>query len=125
MWTQRIALFERPPTARDAHFNTPTGDWEPIAYEPGSPPVAERFRVEVQDVAPARAESVRQGLAVGSQLIRLRMRWRDDIDPTMRVTIFGDTNRVYQIVGGPAEIMGRKKMLELLCERYTTDGGAS
>jgi hypothetical protein len=50
------------------------------------------------------------------------MRWRADIDSSQRVTVHGETDVVYQIVAGPAEIDGRKGGLELVLEKYTTAG---
>jgi head-tail adaptor len=51
---------------------------------------------------------------------RLRMRWRDDINSSMRVTVHGDSDTVYQIVGGPADIDGRKSMIEMVLEKYSS-----
>ena len=50
---------------------------------------------------------------------RVRLRYRSDIDSTMRVTVHGDSDVVYQIVGGPAMI-GRKELTELVLERYSS-----
>lgn len=80
------------------------------------------FRAEVRDILPSRSEAVRQGLEVARNQSRLRMRWRGDIDSTMRVIVHGDSDVVYQIVGGPAEVGGRKRMLELVLERYSSSG---
>lgn len=118
----RQITVEKPGTGRDPLYNTPTGDWEPLSILPGSPEVAERFWAEVRDVMPSRDEALRQGLQVGRKATRIRLRWRDDIDASMRVTVHGDTDTVYQIIGGPAEIGGRKAYIEMLCEKYSTDG---
>ncbi len=79
-------------------------------------------QAEVQDVMPSRSESVRDGLQQARNQTRVRMRWRDDIDSTMRVVLHGGGDVVYQIVGGPAEIGGRKNRLEMVIERYTSSG---
>lgn len=94
--------------------------WAPIAYLPGSPAVAERFQVEVQDILPSRSESVKQGLAVARNQTRIRMRWRADIDSAMRFTLHGDSDVVYQIIAGPVEIGGRKDRIEFIGERVSS-----
>lgn len=76
---------------------------------------------EWQDILPSRSEAVRGGLTTARNQTRLRLRWRPDIDSTMRIVLHGDADTVYQIVGGPAEI-GRKEKLELVVERYSTSG---
>lgn len=78
------------------------------------------FWAEVQDVLPSRSESVAQGLAVARNQTRLRLRWRADLTSAMRVVVHGDTDVVYQIVGGPAEVGGRKEMLEMVLEKYSS-----
>ena len=80
---------------------------------------------EVQDVMPSRSEAVRQGLAQARNQTRIRIRWRGDIDSTMRIVLHGDTDKVLQIIGGPAEIGGRKVALEMVCELYSTTGAAT
>lgn len=115
----RQATFERTTTV-DGEFGPTAGPWVPLVALPGSPTIGERFWVQVQDVLPSRSEAVRQGLAVARNQTRLRMRWRADIDSSMRVTVHGDTDVVYQIVAGPAEIGGRKERLEMVLEKYSS-----
>jgi hypothetical protein len=38
----------------------------------------------------------------------------------MRVTVHGDSDVIYQIVGGPAEIGGRKEQVEMVLERFSS-----
>lgn len=73
---------------------------------------------EVRDVLPSRDERVRQGLEVASRQTRIRIRYRTDVDSSMRVTVHRDGDTIYQIVGGPA-VLGHKEGIELLCERDT------
>lgn len=79
-------------------------------------------QAELQDVLPSRSESLRVGLEMGRNFTRLRMRWRSDVDSTMRVVVHGGTDLVYQIVSGPAAINGRQHRMEMLIERYTSSG---
>ena len=116
----RLITIERKQVTQDAQYGTEIITWVPLAVLAGSPAVAERFWAEVQDVLPSRSESVLQGLAVARNQTRIRIRWRNDIDSSMRITVHGDTDVLYQIVGGPAEIRGRRIMLEMMCERYSS-----
>ena len=116
----RLITIEKKQVTQDTQYGTEIITWVPLAVLPGSPPVAERFWAEVQDALPSRSESVMQGLAVARNQTRIRIRWRSDIDSSMRITVHGDADVVYQIVGGPAEIRGRRRMLEMMCERYSS-----
>ena len=116
----RLITVERQQIVQDANYGSQVVTWVPLAVLPGSPPVAERFWAEVQDALPSRSESVMQGVAVARNQTRVRIRWRSDIDSSMRITVHGDADVIYQIVGGPAEIRGRRRMLEMMCERYSS-----
>ena len=116
----REITIERKQVAQDTAYGTEVITWMPLAVLPGSPAVAERFWAEVQDALPSRSESVQQGLAVARNQTRIRIRWRSDVDSSMRITVHGDIDVVYQIVGGPAEIRGRRIMLEMMCEKYSS-----
>lgn len=72
----------------------------------------------VQDELPSRSEAVKNGLAVTQQRTRVRMRYRQDLDSSMRLTIGGV---IHEIVGGPA-VLGDKDGIELFCSRYSTHG---
>ncbi len=118
----REITVERKSVAQDATFGSEVVTWEPLALLPGSPEVAEKFAAEVYDLPPSRAEGVFRGdLMVSRNLVRVRMRWRNDIDSTMRIIVHGDTDRRLQIIGGPAEYGGRKVGLEMLCEEVSSD----
>lgn len=104
------------PTTVDGEFGPQPGPWVRL----------DLVWAELQDVMPSRSEAVKQGLAQARNQTRMRMRWRDDITSAMRVVVHGETSAndvVYQIVGGPAAIGGRKDGLELMLERYATAGG--
>ena len=116
----RQISIERKQVTLDPVYGTELIAWVPLVAEPGSPTVAARFWAEVQDALPSKAESVTSGLAVARNQTRIRMRWRSDIDSSMRVTVHGDTDVVMQIVGGPADIDGRKSQIEIVCEKYSS-----
>lgn len=104
----------------DPTYGTELITWVPLVADAGSPTVAVRFWAEVQDVLPSRDERLTQGVSIATNRTRIRMRWRNDIDSSARITVHGDTNVLYQIVGGPVEIEGRKERIEMLLERYSS-----
>jgi len=71
--------------------------------------------VEKLDVLPSKSEAVKNALDTNTNQSRIRMKYRTDIDTTMRFLI---DDIVYQIVSGPAEI-GYRDMSEFIAERYT------
>lgn len=119
----RQIIVEKPVQTQDPVYGAPVTSWEPLVPLAGSPVTGEPFWAEVQDALPSRSESIRQGLVQGRNQTRIRIRWRDDIDSSMRIVIVDD-GRILQIVGGPAEIGGRKRMLEMMCERFTSPGAS-
>lgn len=70
----------------------------------------------IQDVLPSRSEKIKEGLAVGAKQARLRIRYRKDLDSSMRVIIDGST---YQIISDFAEL-GNKEYSEAMIEKYTS-----
>lgn len=121
----RQITIDKPVITKDATYGSAVKTWEPLSPVAGtSPAVGERFWAQVMDVQPSRSESVRLGLEVARNQTRVRIRWRNDVTSDMRVTVHGDTDVIYQIVGGPAEVGGRKEMLEMVCERYVPGGDA-
>jgi head-tail adaptor len=61
---------------------------------------------------------------MASRQTRVRMRYRNDIDSSMRVTIHQDASVIYQIISGPVDVTseGRKRMIEFVCEKLSTVG---
>jgi SPP1 family predicted phage head-tail adaptor len=100
--------FERKVTTQDSTYGTEIVSWSPVCV----------VWAEVLDVLPSRqqAEQVRQVVQVATLRSKVRIRYRTDIDATMRMLIGQD---VYQIVGGPAEI-GRHEFCEILAEKTST-----
>jgi len=120
MWTRRLAYIEVPP-AIDPATGAASGGWTSLAYQPGSPTDAVRFPVKVRDVVPSRDQRLGVGaVSIASRRTVVRMRWRDDINSALRITLLGGVPRVMQIIGGPAEVGGRKVELELMCEDYSS-----
>ena len=72
----------------------------------------------VEDVLPNRAERLADGLNIATRPARVRLRYRDDVTPSMRF-VMGD--RVMQIIAEPAEI-GFRDALEFMVEDYSSAG---
>lgn len=120
----RLIIIERPVKGGDPDYGTETVTWVPLEAEAGSPTVPIPFYAEVEDVLPSRSESVTLGLQVARNQTRIRMRYRNDVTSECRVTIVGDgdevPDRLCSIVGGPAEIGGRRDRIEFVVERYSS-----
>lgn len=109
--------FERRVETQDPDYGTPIITWSLV---PNGVVWA-----NVKDVLPSlrREEGVAAGggLQTDTRRTRVRIRYRSDIDTTMRVIIYRPSAIIYQIVSGPAE-MGQHEYLELMVERYSTQG---
>lgn len=116
----RQITIKQKSVTQNSTFGTEVVTWVPLSYLPGSPAVAERYWAEIQDALPSRSEAVRQGLNVARNQSRCRIRWRSDVDSSMRVTVHGDSDVDYAIVGGPAEVGGRKGYIEMVIERVSS-----
>jgi head-tail adaptor len=103
--------IERKTVARDPDYGTEVESWAPVAT---------RIWANVQDVLLSRtAESTTNGLRVGAQRTRLRIRNNASVTATMRVTLHNKDNRVMQIIGGPAMLDDRVHT-EFLLEGYSS-----
>jgi len=101
-------LIERKSVTQDAQYGTETVVWATVA----------NLWANVQDVLPSRSEAVKNGLATATSQTRIRMRFRNDLDSSMRMTINRPAPVVYQIISGPAEL-GRREWMEFVVERST------
>ena len=104
----RVRIEQRSVT-QDPTYGTDVVTWVPLAT----------VWAQVMDVLPSRqqAEQTRAQLQVATQRSRVRMRYRTDIDSTMRCVIGG---LMHHIVSGPAEIGDRHSLIECIIERYST-----
>jgi SPP1 family predicted phage head-tail adaptor len=118
----RQITITRPVISKDASTGAQKRTYEPLVPTGASPDPGERFWAKVRDVPPSRSEAVRQGLQTARNQTVIRIRWRDDVTSDMRVTLHGDSDVVYEIVGGPAEVGGNKRFIEIVCERYSPVG---
>jgi SPP1 family predicted phage head-tail adaptor len=88
-----------------------SGSWAPVAT----------LWAAVQDALPSRAERLADGINLAARPARVRMRYRTDIDSSMRFIIDG---RTMQVIAGPAEL-GRREGLEFMVEEYSSPGNAA
>lgn len=86
-------------------------------------PIGDPVWAQVRDALPSRSESTDDGLTIATRRARVRLRYRDDITPDMRVVDL-DGGRLMRIVSGPAEL-GRREWLELMAEDYSTTGSGA
>lgn len=101
--------IERQSTTQDATYGTAVITWALVGVAWCS----------VQDVLPSKSEDVRQGLVVATGRSRVRMRYRSDLDSSMRLVIHRPAAGIYQIVAGPAEL-GNKDGIELMVEKVSS-----
>jgi SPP1 family predicted phage head-tail adaptor len=113
--TDRKVTIEQPVRTQDSTNGSISTTWTPVLS---------RVWAEFEWLLPNRNEIVTHQVKLDRDQARLRLRWRDDIDSTMRVTLHGKSDRVFQIVGGPSEIPaeGRQRRIELYLESYTSAG---
>lgn len=97
--------IEYPVTTKDPVYGSVTTAWTLKAV----------LWCSIQDVLPSRSEKIKSGLAIGAKQARLRIRYRTDLDSSMRVMIEGDT---YQIISDFAEL-GNKEFSEAMIEKYS------
>ncbi len=72
----------------------------------------------MQDTMPSRSEAVTQGvLSQAKNQTRIRFRYISTFTSAMRIVHDGVT---YNVVGGPAEIGGRKEYIEIVVEEFSS-----
>lgn len=105
----RKITIEQAVTTRDPDYGSEVIVWMTVAS---------RIWAEAKDVVPSKTEAAKMGLRVATQQTRIRIRNRPGITSDMRITLHGAEDRIFQIVGGPAEVQERV-LLEMLVENYT------
>jgi head-tail adaptor len=105
----RITIQVNQP-APDPVYGRPTDNW--VTYNG-----AARIPAQVLDSLPSKAEQEKDGVRIGTQGTRVRIRYLAGVTAAMRIVRHGAADRVMQIVAGPAEI-GRREWLEFMAEEY-------
>ena len=78
-------------------------------------------RAEIQDVLPSRGEGATGGIDIHRRPARVRMRWRTDIDASMRLVCLGSIPRILEIVTQAAEL-GNREGIEFMAQEYSARG---
>lgn len=111
----RRVRIERP-IADESADGAGSGTWVEVAI----------VAAGIRDMLPSRGERLAEGVNVATRPARVRMRYRGDLTPAMRlVDVTGGVDgRVMQIITVPAEI-GRRDGLEMMAEDYSVAGNAA
>ncbi len=105
-----LIRIERP--LGDTAFDSAgTASWELVA----------EVWAELRDMLPSRGERLAQGINVATRPSRVRIYFREDVEPSMRVVLGA---RVMQITTTPAEL-GRREGLEFMVEEYSSAGNSA
>lgn len=102
--------IERSTVTRDTDYNTEVKTW--VAHA--------TVWAQVLDVLPSKSEAVQDAVQTAERPSRVRMHYRDDITPDMRVVVLGHgakPDRVCEITAGPAEL-GSGEGIELMVKDY-------
>ncbi len=109
-YNRRIQI-ERP-VADTSLDGAGSGSWEPVGSQ---------IAASVVDVLPSRGEKLADGINISTRPARVRMRFRTDLDASMRFVMTQPFRRVMQIVAGPAEV-GVREEVEFMVEDYSSAG---
>lgn len=99
--------IQYPVTTRDPEFNEATETWHTLAT----------VWADVLDMLPSHGERLAVGVNIANQPARVRMLFRDDVTPAMRLKFRG---KYWRIVGGPSEF-GFREGIEMLVETSTLE----
>lgn len=108
----RRITFQRPLLVEDGEFGPQTGpgDWETVTPE--------RIPAQVWDDLPGRSEAVQNGLRMADRPARVRIRYMRGLTSDMRVILHDETDQLFEISGGPAEL-GRREWIEITIKAYS------
>lgn len=108
---RRITL-QRSVTVEDGEYGPLPGGWENVTG-------LVRVPAQVWDTLPGNAERKGQAIDLSERPARVRMRYVRGITSDMRVIVHNETDRIYQISAGPAE-MGRREFIEFTIKEYSS-----
>ena len=69
---------------------------------------------------PSRNEAVKMRVVEARDQATITLRYMPGVDSSMHIIVHYETDVTYQIIGGPERVDGRKRELEMLCERFST-----
>ena len=103
-----VTFTHRTVTETDPIYGTPIYGWADFAA----------VWANVQDKLPSRAEQIADGISIANRPCRVRIRYRSDLDSSMRLKI---GERTLRIIAGPAEL-GLREGVEFMAEELSTEG---
>jgi SPP1 family predicted phage head-tail adaptor len=104
-------IIEQQSTTQDPTFGTDVVTWSTLAT----------VWAQVQDVMPSKAEGVvAGGVEIARNPTRIRLRWLSSLTSKCRIRLDHPRARTLQIIGGPADIGGRRNYMEILCEEISS-----
>lgn len=106
----RRITIQKPGTVDDPIYGPQPGGWVDVAT---------RIPAQVWDNLPGSSESVQGGLRMADRPARVRIRYMRGLSSDMRVIVHNETDEVFEISGGPAEL-GRRKWIEMTIRAYTS-----
>jgi len=106
----RRVTIERPTQIDVDGYGPQPGPWVTVAA---------RVPAQVLDDLPSRSESEQAAMILAKRPARLRMRYMRGLSSDMRVILHGESDQIFQIVGGPAEL-GRRRWTEMTLESYSS-----
>ena len=104
----RRCRFEQATAIQDPVLGAPETSWVTFGT----------YWCNIVDVLPSREENIRNGIQTTKQRVRLRIRYAPralTITPAFRVVIMRQTEKTYNIIGGPAEV-GDRDGIEFMLE---------
>lgn len=111
---RRITILAPGPDVDGGEYGPQPGEYAPIFR-------GERIPARRVDDLPSNSESIAEGLRLAHRPAKLHIRYRPDITSDMRIIMHDESDKVYEISGGPAEI-GRREWIELTIREYSTSG---
>lgn len=107
----RVVRVEKRVMVVDPEYGTQTESWVSLGVA----------RAQVQDVLPSRGEGAANGINIQLRPARVRMRWRTDIDASMRLIYLDRGGRIMEVVTQPAEL-GQREGIEFMVQEYSARG---
>lgn len=111
----KLVRIDRPTTTQDSDYGTKSSGWTAV----------DTVWANVQDVMPSKhGEAQVDGIRIARRPARIRIRYRTDIDSSMRVVLLSRGNRELRIDTQPAEIF-EGEYLEFMASDFSTQGNAA
>jgi SPP1 family predicted phage head-tail adaptor len=93
----------------DPNYGTKTETWLSLA----------EVWAEVEDILQGKSETTTNGLRIASDQVRIKIRYREDITPAMRIVELNGMKRTLSITSGPSMTKWREE-LEMMTEGYSS-----